>query len=139
MSEMTPKQEAKCREAFEAFVARELGILALTGGKMSIYDAALSAFKAGAAWSAAQAHGVDGWLIPLSSMSQLARETFTQMMRVISKGGSVDVVARCDGRDYRWECDGLKYATPSVARAESNGHLQCGSSELDKILNGGIV
>jgi hypothetical protein len=54
----------------------------------------------------------DGWFIPLSCMTKLAQETFTQMMAVIAKGGQVDVIARCDGRDYRWECDGLKYAKP---------------------------
>ena len=50
------------------------------------------------------------WAIPLSSMSGLSQDTFSKMMRVIRYGGQVDFVARCDGREYRWQCDGLKYA-----------------------------
>lgn len=52
----------------------------------------------------------DGWFIPLSSMSSLSRDTFRKMMRIIEHGGQVDVVARVDATEYRWECDGLKYA-----------------------------
>lgn len=52
----------------------------------------------------------NGWFIPEDSMSEIAQGTFKKMMDVIERGGQVDVVARCDGKDYRWECDGLKYA-----------------------------
>jgi hypothetical protein len=53
----------------------------------------------------------NGWFIPDEIMSTLAQETFMEMVNVICNGGAIDVVARCDGRQYRWECDGLKYAT----------------------------
>lgn len=56
---------------------------------------------------------IDAWMIPLSSMSSVAQETFEKMMQIIKHGGQVDVVARRDGKDYRWECDGLKYAKKS--------------------------
>jgi hypothetical protein len=55
---------------------------------------------------------IEGWLIPSSGMSQIARDTFHKMMSVIKHGGQVDVVARRDGKDYRWQCDGLKRAEP---------------------------
>ncbi len=53
---------------------------------------------------------LEGWFIPLESMSSLAQETFANMMSIIKHGGQVDVVARKDGQEFRWECDGLKYA-----------------------------
>lgn len=56
----------------------------------------------------------DGWFIPDCHMTESAQETFCAMMRVISTGGSVDVCARKDAREYRWECDGLKYAIRTV-------------------------
>lgn len=52
----------------------------------------------------------NGWFIPDSNMSTLALEMFMEMMNIICKGGSVDVMARKDGKSYLWECDGLKYA-----------------------------
>ncbi len=52
----------------------------------------------------------NGWFIPDASMSTLAQETFMKMMNIICTGGAVDVVARVDGKQYMWECDGLKYA-----------------------------
>lgn len=51
-----------------------------------------------------------GWFMPLDSMSDLAQESFIKMMKVICHGGRADVVARVDGKEYRWQCDGLKYA-----------------------------
>lgn len=53
---------------------------------------------------------VDGWYIPFDCMSGPANKTFREMNAIIKRGGQVDVVARCNGKDYRWECDGLKYA-----------------------------
>ena len=61
-------------------------------------------------YEAAKNEQPDGWCIPLESMSSVAQETFIKMMDIIRHGGQVDVVARCDGKDYRWQCDGLKYA-----------------------------
>lgn len=52
----------------------------------------------------------DGWFIPCDCMSSIAENTFCEMISVIKRGGAVDVLARCDGKDYRWQCDGLKYA-----------------------------
>lgn len=62
-----------------------------------------------------------GWFIPLESMSDIAQMTFANMISVIKQGGSVSVVAHCDGKDFRWQCDGLKYAkrlSPSPATEE---------------------
>ena len=52
----------------------------------------------------------EGWFIALKYMSGIAQAEFVRMMNTIKHGGQVDVVARVDGREYRWECDGLKYA-----------------------------
>jgi len=57
-----------------------------------------------------QPEGANGWFIPDEAMSDLAQGTFARMMNIIKSGGSVDVVARAGGKDWRWECDGLKYA-----------------------------
>lgn len=59
-----------------------------------------------------------GWIIPKGAMSRLAQDTFSKMVDVISKGGSVRVFARCDGRDYVWQCDALKYAKAIEPRSE---------------------
>ena len=52
----------------------------------------------------------EGWFISLKYMSGIAQAEFVKMINTIKGGGQVDVVARCDGKEYRWECDGLKYA-----------------------------
>lgn len=52
----------------------------------------------------------EGWFIPLDCMTGIAQDTFKKMISTIRHGGEVDVVARIDGKEYRWECDGLKYA-----------------------------
>lgn len=51
-----------------------------------------------------------GWFIPLDAMSDITQEKFDVMINTISHGGQVDVIARVDGKDYCWQCDGLKYA-----------------------------
>jgi len=58
----------------------------------------------------------NGWFIPDDCMSGIAEDTFHKMMSIIKHGGAVDVVARCDGKEYRWQCDGLKYAKRSEYR-----------------------
>lgn len=51
-----------------------------------------------------------GWLIPDYQLNKIQQNTFAEMMRVIRHGGSIDVTARIDGKDYRWQCDGLAHA-----------------------------
>lgn len=52
----------------------------------------------------------EGWFIPVKNMSSVARSTFSKMVNRIKHGGTVDVVARIDREEYRYQCDGLKYA-----------------------------
>lgn len=68
-----------------------------------------------------QVEGADGWFVPGEAMSDLAQSTFIKMMNIIKKGGQVDVVARCNGKDYRWECDALKYARRAVETKQVQG------------------
>lgn len=56
----------------------------------------------------------EGYFIPLSCMSELAQKTFKSMIETIKHGGTVDVCARVNGKEYRWECDPLKYAIRKV-------------------------
>jgi len=77
--------------------------------------------QARAALAAKPEVGEDGWFIPLSCMSAVAQSQFRNMNAIIKHGGQVDVIARVDAKEYRWQCDGLKYAklqacgTPSPA------------------------
>lgn len=52
----------------------------------------------------------EGWFIPLDCMSGSAEDNFSKMVSITKHGGMVDILARVDGEEYRWECDGLKYA-----------------------------
>lgn len=49
----------------------------------------------------------EGWLIPFRCMNQLQKDSFEKMVKILSHGGIIDVVARIDGKDYRWEFDAL--------------------------------
>ncbi|MBP3958387.1 hypothetical protein J8F10_24320 [Gemmata sp. G18] len=62
-----------------------------------------------------------GWFIPLDCMSGLAEDTFVKMIATIRHGGEVDVIARIDGKEYRWECDGLKYAKLRTPPHQADG------------------
>lgn len=53
---------------------------------------------------------INGWFIPDEMVGPVSQQTFREMMQIIGTGGAVDVVARVDGKEYRWQCDGLKYA-----------------------------
>lgn len=76
--------------------------------------------------SMAEQVAIDGyWVISIASMSQIARERFCRMVAVIKRGGQVDVVARCDGKDYRWECDSLKYFKFSDSKPVSVSLREC--------------
>jgi len=81
----------------------------------STQDAALQTAREALALLNQMPEQEKGWFIPASNMSSLAKETFANMLETINHYGQVDVVARVDGRDYRWECDGLKYARPVIA------------------------
>jgi hypothetical protein len=53
----------------------------------------------------------NGWFIPDEMVGPVSQKTFMEMMNIICRGGMVNVVARVDGKEYYWQCDGLKYAT----------------------------
>lgn len=56
----------------------------------------------------------DGWIIPFKHMNQLQKDAFADMAKICSHGGQIDVVARIDGKDYRWQCDALAHAKLSA-------------------------
>lgn len=53
----------------------------------------------------------NGWFIPDEMVGPVSQQTFMKMMNIICTGGMVNVSARVDGKEYHWQCDGLKYAT----------------------------
>lgn len=52
----------------------------------------------------------NGWFVSDESMSLMAQDTFMKMMNTISGAEMINVYARVDGKNYHWQCDGLKYA-----------------------------
>lgn len=73
-----------------------------------------------------------GYFIPCDCMSSIAENTFCEMMSIIKRGGSVDVIARVDGKEYRWQCDGLKYA--KLLSATPAAMTECRIEDIDRII-----
>jgi isopenicillin N synthase-like dioxygenase len=53
------------------------------------------------------------------------KDSFVNMMKILKHGGQIDVVARIDGKDYLWECDGLQHAVllPEAGRNHAEAEL----------------
>lgn len=102
------------RKDFEEWIAEHYGITDFS--RATDYDDSYNKQinREWVAWQAAlESNNISvqpGWYIPLDCMSGIAEDTFAAMMKIIKHGGQVDVVARVDGKEYRWQCDGLKYA-----------------------------
>lgn len=52
----------------------------------------------------------NGWFIPDEHQNTMQMETFMSMINTICHGGMINVHARIDGKEYRWQCDGLAHA-----------------------------
>lgn len=61
------------------------------------------------------------YVVPLSHMSKIQETAFMSMILAIKRADNIEVIACVDGKDYRWQCDALKYAYLSNAERATNG------------------
>lgn len=65
------------------------------------------------------------------------KDSFVNMMKILKHGGQIDVVARIDGKDYRWECDGLQHAV-LLPEAGRNHPIEISLEEASRAIDGVI-